>query len=303
MVALGLALRLLGAPAWLIGLVGLAAFALTLGSIRHLWTLARTRRTCPPPARHVDLGGYRVHVLAEGKSHREVYVTGSPMREVLDHQAPKIAASTATADLGLEPGTFFVISAHREENVDHPARLHDLLETLVALHAEFGYEVVVSLHPRTRKRLEALRGGAEALDGVRFHPPFGFSDYLRLQIDAACVLSDSGTIAEESSMLGFRAVTLRDSIERPEALDAGSIILAGLKARNVLTAVHARMSDPAQSPSVPAEYQITDTSLRVRNMILSAAPRLGFWHSLHERRPEDHHPKDHHPEDHPEDQN
>ncbi len=89
----------------------------------------------------------RRHLLAEGKSHREVYVTGSPMREVLNHQAPKIAASTATADLGLEPGTFFVISAHREENVDHPARLQDLLETLVALHAEFGYEVVVSLAP------------------------------------------------------------------------------------------------------------------------------------------------------------
>ncbi len=230
----------------------------------------------------------RRHLLAEGKSHREVYVTGSPMKEVLNHQAPKIAASTATADLGLEPGTFFVISAHREENVDHPARLQDLLETLVALHVEFGHEVVVSLHPRTRKRLEALHGGADALEGVRFHPPFGFSDYLRLQVDSACVLSDSGTIAEESSMLGFRAVTLRDSIERPEALDAGSMILAGLKARNVLTAVHARMSDPAQSTSVPAEYQITDTSLRVRNLILSAAPRLGFWHSLHERAPDDH---------------
>ena len=106
----------------------------------------------------------RRHLLAEGKSHREVYVSGSPMREVLDHQAPKIAASTATADLGLTPGEFFVISAHREENVDHPARLQDLLDTLQALHAEFGYEVLVSLHPRTRKRLEQLVG-AEAAAG------------------------------------------------------------------------------------------------------------------------------------------
>jgi UDP-N-acetyl-L-fucosamine synthase len=223
----------------------------------------------------------RRHLLAEGKSHREVYVTGSPMREVLNHQASKIEASSATADLGLEPGRFFVVSAHREENVDHPDRLAELLATLGALPVEFGHEVVVSLHPRTRKRLESLPGGVESLGGVRFHPPFGFSDYLRLQMDAACVLSDSGTIAEESAMLGFRAVTLRDSIERPEALDAGSIILTGLSPRNVLMAVGARMSDPVQSPSVPAEYQITDTSLRVRNIMLSVAPRLGFWHSLH----------------------
>ncbi len=229
----------------------------------------------------------RRHLLAEGKSHREVYLTGSPMREVLDHQRPKIAASTATADLGLTPGEFFVISAHREENVDHPDRLNDLVQSLDALHDAYGFPVVVSLHPRTRNRLEAMkaeRGEAADEGGVRFHPPFGFSDYLRLQIDAACVLSDSGTIAEESSMLGFRAVTLRDSIERPEALDTGSIILTGLKAENVLPAVAARLSDEAQTPSVPVDYQITDTSLRVRNIILSVAPRLALWQSLHGER-------------------
>lgn len=223
----------------------------------------------------------RRHLLAEGRSHREVYVTGSPMKEVLDHQAPKIEASTATADLGLEPGKFFVISAHREENVDHPDRLQDLLDSLQALHTEFGHEVLVSLHPRTKNRLEALPEADRV--GVRLHPPFGFSDYLRLQLDAACVLSDSGTIAEESAMLGFRAVTLRDSIERPEALDAGSIILSGLKPENVIQAVKARMFDPAQSPTIPTEYQIIDTSLRVRNIILSVAPRIDFWHSMHRR--------------------
>lgn len=208
-------------------------------------------------------------------------VTGSPMLEVLMHQQPKIDASTATADLGLEPGKFFVVSAHREENVDNPQRLENLIKTLQRMRTAFGFPVVVSLHPRTKNRLESLSEADR--EGILFHPPFGFSDYLRLQVDAACVLSDSGTIAEESSMLGFPAVTLRDSIERPEALDTGSIMMCGLDPDDVELAVRARMSDDRQCPSVPQDYQITDTSLRVRNAIISTAPRLAFWHSLHQR--------------------
>lgn len=223
----------------------------------------------------------RRHLLAEGKPHREIMVTGSPMLEVLQHQQPKIEASMATADLGLEVGKFFVVSAHREENVDTPARLDQLMETLKRMNSEFEMPVVVSLHPRTKNRLEGLPESDR--EGIMFHPPFGFSDYLRLQMDSACVLSDSGTIAEESSMLGFPAVTLRDSIERPEALDTGSIMMCGLNPDDVTLAVRARMSDPRQCPSVPADYQISDTSLRVRNAIISTAPRLAFWHSLHGR--------------------
>ncbi|MEZ5341279.1 MAG: UDP-N-acetylglucosamine 2-epimerase (non-hydrolyzing) [Acidimicrobiales bacterium] len=223
----------------------------------------------------------RRHLLAEGKPHREIMVTGSPMLEVLLHQQPKIDASTATTDLGLEVGKFFVVSAHREENVDNPARLDKLIAALQRMRTEFDMPVVVSLHPRTKNRLESLSEADR--EGIIFHPPFGFSDYLRLQLDSACVLSDSGTIAEESSMLGFPAVTLRDSIERPEALDTGSIIMCGLDPDDVALAVRARMSDERQCPSIPQDYQITDTSLRVRNAIISTAPRLAFWHSLHGR--------------------
>ncbi len=220
----------------------------------------------------------RRNLLREGLSAQRILLSGSPMKEVLDHQQPKIDASTAVADLGLEPGKYFVVSAHREENVDHPARLGDLMDTLRALHGEYGYPVVVSLHPRTRNRME--QAGFVDGGGVVFHPPFGFSDYCRLQLDAACVLSDSGTISEESAILDFPAVSIRDSIERPEALDTGSIVLCGLQRESVLLAVRSRLDRPAQT-STPVEYQITDCSARTVNALIGLADRVAFWRNLH----------------------
>ena len=172
----------------------------------------------------------RRNLLAEGLHPRRILLTGSPMREVLEHFRPQIDASDVLVRLGLEAQQYFLVSAHREENVDSPARLRMLLDCLVAVHREWGLPVVVSTHPRTRKRVEALAADIGAAD-IRWMEPFGFHDYNRLQLGAACVLSDSGTIAEEASILGFPAVTLRDSIERPEALDAGSIIMTGLDPR------------------------------------------------------------------------
>lgn len=221
----------------------------------------------------------RRNLLAEGLPPRHVYLTGSPMKEVLEQQRPKIDASTATADLELTPGKFFLVSAHREENVDHPHRLETLVNTLQRLAEEYSWPVLLSLHPRTRNRLEEL-GDLEP-SGLIFHPPFGFSDYLRLQADAACVLSDSGTITEESSLLGFPAVTLRDSIERPEGLDTGSIMLTGLEYSDVSRAVSVRMA--SEAATVPVDYQIGDTSLRVLNLIVGLAGRHGFWQGLHDR--------------------
>ena len=148
-------------------------------------------------------------------------------REVLNAYRPQIDASTVLADKGLDEGKYFLVSAHREENVDRPERLQALLDCLTAVHAHFGLPVFVSTHPRTRKRLEALPDWSEP-EGIIFSEPLGFHDYNKLQLSAACVLSDSGTIAEESSILGFPAVTLRDSIERPEALDTGGIMMTGL---------------------------------------------------------------------------
>jgi UDP-N-acetylglucosamine 2-epimerase (non-hydrolysing) len=217
----------------------------------------------------------RRNLLAEGLHPRRVIVTGSPMREVLEHFRERIDASDVLARLGLQPQEYFLVSAHREENVDSPVRLRMLLECLRAVHESFGLPIVVSTHPRTRNRLEAL---GEEVDGdVRWLEPFGFHDYNRLQLDAACVLSDSGTISEESAMLGFPAITLRDSIERPEALDAGTILMTGLDADDVRRAVGVTIADGPVVSSMPGGYDVTDTSNRVVRFILSTASRHHAW--------------------------
>lgn len=217
----------------------------------------------------------RRNLLAEGLHPRRIIVTGSPMREVLEHFRPSIDQSDVLDRLGLRAGSYFLVSAHREENVDAPARLRQLLECLRRLHAQYGLPVVVSTHPRTRKRLEAL--GEETEGDIRWLAPFGFHDYNKLQLRAACVLSDSGTIAEESSILGFPAVTLRESIERPEALDSGSIIMTGLDPGNVLDAVAIVMADDAEPTSTPVGYEVSDTSNRVVRFLTSTASRHYSW--------------------------
>lgn len=217
----------------------------------------------------------RRNLLAEGLHPRRVLVTGSPMREVLEHFRDRIESADALEQLGLESGGYFLVSAHREENVDSPERLRMLIECLERVYAVWGLPVVVSTHPRTRKRLEAL--GQDIAGDIRWLEPFGFHDYNKLQLDAACVLSDSGTISEESSILGFPAITLRDSIERPEALDSGSIIMTGLDADDVERAVRIAMEDGAVSSSMPAGYEIADTSNRVVRFIASTASRHYQW--------------------------
>lgn len=210
----------------------------------------------------------RRNLLAEGLHPSRIRLTGSPMKEVLAQNEDGIAASTVLTDEGLEPGGYFLVSLHREENVDHAGRLESILLGLNALGDEYDLPVLVSTHPRTRKRLEALAGSFERL---RFHKPFGFHDYLALQKSARIVLSDSGTIAEESSLLGFPAVTLRDAIERPEAEDTGSIVLTGTSSDGIRRAVHYVLSSGAAS-TVPVDYQIDDTSHRAVSFILSSAP-------------------------------
>lgn len=217
----------------------------------------------------------RRNLLAEGLHPRRILLTGSPMREVLEHFRPQIEASDILTRIGLESGEYFLVSAHREENVDSPTRLAMLLECLKSVHETWGLRVVVSTHPRTRKRLELLKGFVAA-EGIDFMEPFGFHDYNHLEMHAACVLSDSGTIAEESAILGFAAVTLRDSIERPEALDAGSILMCGLDQRDTVRNVRVAMMMES-SASIPIEYSIPDTSARTVNFILSTAGRHHAW--------------------------
>lgn len=218
----------------------------------------------------------RRNLLAEGIHPRRVLVTGSPMREVLDHYRTQIDASDVLNRLGLDAQQYFLVSAHREENVDSPARLRMLLDCLVAVHRRWPLPLLVSTHPRTRKRLEALDADLNGTD-IRWMEPFGFHDYNKLQLHAACVLSDSGTISEESSILGFPAVTLRDSIERPEALDSGSIIMTGLDIDDVLRGVAMAMDDGVVRSSIPVGYEVADTSRRVARFIGSTAGRHHSW--------------------------
>lgn len=213
----------------------------------------------------------RRNLLAEGIHASRILLTGSPMREVLDDNAPQIDASDAVEKQGLTPQGYFLVSLHREENVDKPERLEAAIGTLDALREKYDLPVLVSTHPRTRKRLEAL--GVKEKDGLIFHPPFGFHDYIKLQKDAKLVLSDSGTISEESSILGFPAVTMRDFIERPESQDTGAIITTGLDADAVLDAVEIALAlfETREQSVLPTDYAIADTSARVLTFIRSAA--------------------------------
>ncbi|GAB3444371.1 UDP-N-acetylglucosamine 2-epimerase (non-hydrolyzing) [Phycicoccus ginsengisoli] len=217
----------------------------------------------------------RRNLLSEGLHPRRILLTGSPMKEVLLHHREQFQASSILETLSLEQGRYLLVSAHREENVDNPDRLGQLLDCLVAAHERFQVPVLVSTHPRTRNRLEAL--GRELPEGIVFHKPLGFIDYVRLQQDALCVLSDSGTISEESSVLGFPAITLRDSIERPEALDTGAIIMTGLDPENVVEAVEVVVHDRSAGQHVPADYAIDNCSERAVRFILSTRGRHRAW--------------------------
>lgn len=208
----------------------------------------------------------RRNLLAEGIHPSRILLTGSPMREVLEQNREQIDASAVLEDLELKPQEYFLVSLHREENVDNPERLAQAVETLRAIRDEYKLPVLVSTHPRTRKRLEEL--GISDEPGIIFHKPFGFHDYNKLQIESKLVLSDSGTISEESSLLGFPAVTLRDFIERPEALDTGTIITCGVNPDSVLSGMQIQLvADKALE--IPDEYSVRDTSVRTVRFIHS----------------------------------
>lgn len=214
----------------------------------------------------------RRNLLAEGIHPSRILLTGSPMREVLTANADAIAASDVVERQDLVEGEYFLVSLHREENVDNPERLASVLDALGQLADEYDLPVLVSTHPRTRKRLESQPDQLKAK--LRFHPPFGFNDYVKLQQSSKLVLSDSGTISEESSILGFPAVTLRDAIERPEALDAGAIITAGVRPEDVLRAVRFVLDEAGQPRQpLPAGYEVDNTSTRAVSFIISTATR------------------------------
>jgi UDP-N-acetylglucosamine 2-epimerase (non-hydrolysing) len=213
----------------------------------------------------------------EGIHPRRLLKTGSPMREILEHYRADIEASNVLTDLGLTTGGYFLVSAHRQENVDNPARLSDLLETLNAIHEEWKIPVMVSTHPRTRKQLENLAGYVET-PGVIFHDPFGFMAYNKLQLNALAVISDSGTISEESSILGIPAITIRDSMERPEALEVAGVVMTGLKRDNVIAGLKEVIANsPKADRTLPEGYEVQNFAERVVRFILSTASRHHEW--------------------------
>lgn len=222
----------------------------------------------------------RRNLLAEGLPTRRIFLTGSPMREVLENQKTKIEKSGILKTLKLKKKGYILVSAHREETVDNKTQLVTLTDTLDAVHAHFKLPVIVSTHPRTRKQLSTH--GIEPSGDIRFLDPFGFNDYNHLQLNSYCVVSDSGTISEEAAILGFPAVCIRNAIERPEALDTGSIILCGLEKDAAISGI-ARMRqnyDTDNIPACPEDYQITDTSLRVLNLLTGLSSLNSHWHGL-----------------------
>jgi UDP-N-acetylglucosamine 2-epimerase len=213
----------------------------------------------------------------EGIHPRRLLKTGSPMREIIEHYRADIEASNILTDLGLTKDGYFLVSAHRQENVDNPARLSDLLETLKAIHEEWKIPVMVSTHPRTRKQLENLPGYVET-PGVIFHEPFGFMAYNKLQLNALAVISDSGTISEESSILGIPAITIRDSMERPEALEVAGVVMTGLKRDNVIAGLKEAIANPPKANrTLPEGYEVQNFAERVVRFILSTASRHHEW--------------------------
>lgn len=210
----------------------------------------------------------RRNLLTEGYPADRIFLVGSPMKEVYEHYSPDIGRSKVLKGLGFPPRGYIVASFHREENVDRLERQAELIGTLHLVREEFGLPIVLSVHPRTRVRMgEALAG----VPGVTLCEPFGFFDYVHLQRNAACVLSDSGSLSEEAAIVGFPAVSVRRSSERPEAEDSGTVVLSGTRPTDVIRCVKVAITASTRGTSIPHEYVIDDTSRRVLRLIVGHA--------------------------------
>lgn len=223
----------------------------------------------------------RRHLLSEGLSHRRIYLTGSPMNEVLNYYMPKVEKSKILTSLSLEKDDYFVVSIHREENVDNQENLKILLETLNSISESYNKKLIFSTHPRTRKRIESLKS-FQLNKNIEFLKPFGFFDYVKLQKNALCVISDSGTINEESSILNFPAITVRNSMERPEGLDTGSIILTGLNTKVIIDSINLVLYEKEQGikKEYTEDYKVYNTSFRTVKLIIGTAKLSNQWNAV-----------------------
>jgi UDP-N-acetylglucosamine 2-epimerase (non-hydrolysing) len=214
------------------------------------------------------------NLLSEGIDSRNCIVTGTPLREVIEANREPIANSKILSTLSLNANEYFLVSAHRQENIDNLERLLELINTLNAIAIKYRFPVIVTTHPRLNVMLSKANIEANAL--VNFVTPLGFADYCKLQLNSRMVLSDSGSISEESALMNFKAITLRDSIERPEALEVGSILMSGLNSTRVIQAIEF-LEHPSGPVPVPEDYLINNFSERVLNFIYSTFHVRDFW--------------------------
>lgn len=213
----------------------------------------------------------RSYLLAEGLHPETVIKTGSPMKEVLTYYRDKIDSSDVLTRLQLQKEDYFLVSAHREENVDSEVNFSNLLQSLAAIANRYNKPVIVSTHPRTRIKLES-KGTSDIDSHIQFLKPLGLPDYVKLQMNAKCVISDSGTITEESSILCFPAVTIRQAHERPEGMDEGTLIMCGLEAESVLKSIEvvtSQFSEFSSRSRIIADYNVNNVSQKVLRLILS----------------------------------
>jgi UDP-N-acetylglucosamine 2-epimerase (non-hydrolysing) len=224
----------------------------------------------------------RNYLLSEGLKPETVIKTGSPMNEVLKFYSKKIDNSDVLERENLKPSEYFIVSTHREENVDSEENFTNLLASLNAIADQYGKKVIVSTHPRTKKKLEQL-GIVNKNPKIEFLKPFGFIDYIKIQKNAFCVISDSGTITEECSILSFPAITIRQAHERPEGMDEGALIMSGLNPDRILDSIRVVTSQFANNPNVTRivpDYMADNVSKKVVRIILSYTEYINrtVWH-------------------------
>lgn len=222
----------------------------------------------------------RQYLINEGIKPETIIKTGSPMMEVLNANMNKILQSNILEQEGLQAGKYILISIHREENVDSPENFSNLLESIEEITKVFQKQIIISTHPRTRKKLEAM-GYENTNPLVQFSKPYGFHEYNHLQINAFCIISDSGTITEESSILNLPAITIRQAHERPEGMDEGTLIMSGLKKERVIEAISVVTKQHNQGKmKIVKDYDVDNVSKKVLRIILSYTDYINrtVWH-------------------------
>jgi UDP-N-acetylglucosamine 2-epimerase len=216
----------------------------------------------------------RRNLISEGIASRTVCLIGSPLAEIIEYYSENIEHCDILNELKLQKDHFFLVSLHRQENVEKQELLLEVINALNILSSKYNLPLIVSMHPRTRDKLNEI--SVKLHTNIKLHEPFGFFEYCKLQRSAKLVISDSGSISEEAAIFGFRAITVRDSMERPEALESGVLILSGTTTNGILTAVEIEL-ELNRSTSIPREYEIKDTSQRVVRFISSTIGQSANW--------------------------